>query len=1000
MCTQSSAFAVRECARGRQILIATRMQLFAGSPLISPGGVVDDGGSIRSSGLNAPFGQQSSAIRSRGGGGGGGGVSASGVKSLDRVFVAARRSGVLSMDNMSLSAFPPQVCALYDEKSITADEKFWECVDLTTLSAQHNAITSVPAQIVNLMHLQVINLAHNRLADLPDELLQLATLKKIDLSHNQLRALPEHIGELQALVEINVAHNQLTRLPDSLCDLARLEVLTVNDNQIEVLPDDMGMLTHLLRFNASANRLVGLPPSMAQLVRLAELQIKQNRLQSDASSAAASSSSRAPPRTAAPRISSSGMPSFRALKDLVLLDLSENQLRRIPELPSSSKLAQVFFGFNSLTDASALLSCGGLVTVDLHNNRLEAVPRELGRRDSTIKLLDLSNNELADIPGELGLMASLNKLLVDGNPLRKFPRAKLSAGGLGIEALKKYLVTRIDASTLASIGGDEAQELLGGGGQINSSNPDVEYAIRDGSSSHSLSLAKIAPPLASFPERVFAMPALSDLLSLDLSGQRIPDTDVPAQVSMMKRLRVLVANGCAWRSFPLQLCSLLTLQDISLIGNALTDLPRNFQAFTSLTRVNLSGNAFTTFPDVLCELGASLTQIGLANNRIASLPTDFCDVFAGALRELDLSGNRLTALPDGWRTMGPQFQSLNVENNQIASVPLELGLLTGLKSLMLSGNPQRTVLYGVIAKGAPAILAALKNKIPLDSPLLHEPAPASASASAPQQGGRRGSRRDEYDDGAVDIDTDQRSRYAANLSGGRGGPTTSGGGSSSSSAGRQMGAAPPVQRGVRSDDYGPRDGPFGYDDSQRPMQRDGRDYNRNDRAYGQTQQQGRDSYDRGGYAQQPSRAATAQPSSYARDSRPQYDDRADDRYGPPRSGDRAPSAYDRDRRPATYDEPIRRSHYDEPPMQQQQQQPRRDYGSQGSMTSAPPSRIPPPAAAAAASAGPDLSQLKRSIDDITSRLDNDLSLGSLQKMQLKKERAGMQAEFNRRQARG
>ena len=992
----------------------------------------DAGPPIRSSGLHAPFGQQSSATSpaARGSRAGFGqqkpnsGVGASGNKALDRVFVAARRSGQLIMDNMGLSAFPPQVCSLYDEGSITAEEKFWECVDLLGISMQHNAISVVPVEITNLMHLQVLVLAHNQIAELPSALTELRTLKKIDCSHNALRSLPDSIGELQNLVELNVSHNNLTALPDSLCDLARLEVLSVDHNALESLPPEMGLLRQLLRINASANRMQGLPASMADCTRLSSIEIKQNRLQSDPSDAPGPSS-RAAPRSgpAAPRLGgSTGMPSFRGLKDLVLLDLSENCLTRIPELPrGSSKLAQVFFGFNTLRDCSALVDCPALVTVDLHNNKLESIPRELGRKDSSIKLLDLSNNELSDIAGELGLMTSLNKLLVDGNPLRKFPRAKLQAGGLGIEALKKYLITRIDADALTqAVGESEAAEMLGGpggarGGPANSANPDVEFAIREGSASSTLNFSRIAPPLQSFPDRLWALPSLGEIVSLDLSNSRIAPESFPAQIALMKRCKIFVGNACGWKEMPLALCSLLALQELSLAGNALTTLPPNLAALRSLRKINLNQNAFTRWPDVLCEpeLAAGITHLTLANNKLVSLPSDFCSVFRNALMELDVGGNKLTALPEGWRCMSPGFQSLNVENNQLASLPLELGLCVGLKSLMVGGNPQHTVLYAVLAKGTPAILAALKLKIPAGSELLRDPPQtqqAQAGRSAPQpQGARRqpSSRRDDRDEdeaGVIEVDTDQRGRYAEHIRAGSGGnqrqsASAASAASSSFSAryaaveddrdydgrsshyhggsgrdyDRQRSAddrdyAAPRGSASRGDYDYPRDAPQhqhqarrdprGYDDDSRYDDRDRRD----------------------GYASQlPSRSAAPPPaSSYAREQPRSYDrdDRSDGRYDDrsQHQGRRAPS----------YGEENRRAQYDEPPArQQQQQQQQRSYASSSNDSAA----------------SSDLSSLQRSISALEDQLENNLSLGNLQKLQKRKELAALKAEFNRKQAR-
>jgi Leucine-rich repeat (LRR) protein len=172
-------------------------------------------------------------------------------------------------------------------------------------------------------------------------------------------------------------------------------------------PDDLGLLgRQLLRLNANANKLEGMPANT--LMRLGPISGSQAELHAILSSRCSATDRfvvlavRSASQCCAVRPSMRAMPSLRALKDLVFLGMSENALTILPELPTSNKLAQVFFGFNALTDVSALVSCPGLVTVDLHNNRIESLPRGLERRDSNIKLIDVSNNELVHLLIELG----------------------------------------------------------------------------------------------------------------------------------------------------------------------------------------------------------------------------------------------------------------------------------------------------------------------------------------------------------------------------------------------------------------------------------------------------------------------------------------------------------------------------------------------------------------------------------------------------------------------
>lgn len=57
------------------------------------------------------------------------------------------------------------MCGLLDEKNITKDEKWWECVELTALDLSNNLITAIPDAINNLTALGVLLMNHNKLGE-------------------------------------------------------------------------------------------------------------------------------------------------------------------------------------------------------------------------------------------------------------------------------------------------------------------------------------------------------------------------------------------------------------------------------------------------------------------------------------------------------------------------------------------------------------------------------------------------------------------------------------------------------------------------------------------------------------------------------------------------------------------------------------------------------------------------------------------------------------------
>ncbi len=79
-------------------------------------------------------------------------------------------------------------------------------------------------------------------------------------------------------------------------------------------------------------------------------------------------------------------------------------------------LDELDLGGNQLTDLGSLRGLEGLVSLDLSDNQLKALPPEIGRLKS-LRRLDLSRNQLTTLPPELGKLTALEELTLSGNPL-------------------------------------------------------------------------------------------------------------------------------------------------------------------------------------------------------------------------------------------------------------------------------------------------------------------------------------------------------------------------------------------------------------------------------------------------------------------------------------------------------------------------------------------------------------------------------------------------------
>ena len=69
-------------------------------------------------------------------------------------------------------------------------------LNLTSLSLDYNALSTLPESIGNLTNLTVLNLSCNQLSTLPKSISNLINLTSFDLTCNQLRKIPKSVSNL------------------------------------------------------------------------------------------------------------------------------------------------------------------------------------------------------------------------------------------------------------------------------------------------------------------------------------------------------------------------------------------------------------------------------------------------------------------------------------------------------------------------------------------------------------------------------------------------------------------------------------------------------------------------------------------------------------------------------------------------------------------------------------------------------------------------------------
>eukprot|EP00752_Nemacystus_decipiens_P004155 g3802.t1 len=625
--------------------------------------------------------------------------------SLKQLLRQARASGSLNLTSQGLEEVPAQVFNLLDGVDATDGEKFWEACELQRLDLSFNDIARLPPEVSNLSVLVSLKMRKNRLTVVAPEVFSLESLSLLDLTGNVIREVPEDsLGAAIALKGLLLSGNRLSSVPSSVGNLKSLETLELSDNTIRSLPESIGRLKRLTTLTLSNNGLTRVPESLRGLSSVKLLDLSRNAID------------RVP----------GGLSDLGAMTSL---DMRENKLTELPSLPRGDRLAQVFLGFNLLTtlDGAALLNVSaGLTELHIQSNRIVRLPEEVGSL-ARLKTFDVSNNDLAELPAALGYLPELHRLVVDGNPLRTIRRSLLSGGA---SSLKKYLRTRGPCPPYPGLEVADEEDDMDEGRQ---SGDAVQATIRSALETGTLDLE--GQGLTSLSPALFQdSRTLSAVTRAKLSANKLQT--LPGDISRFENLTVIEAEQNELSSLPSVLAS-MPIHRLSLRRNSLSSPtsvdeflappsiapPGSLPLSISIRELDLSSNGLSDVPSSVFACRGLETLI-LGFNSLSDL-SDLPWAALASLENLDLSSNRLRRLGDV--VLMTWLRRLNLENNEISPVPLELGLCTGLESLLLAGNPQRQVSAALLQRGTAATLSYLSKRLPPGhrprAPMTPPPAP-------------------------------------------------------------------------------------------------------------------------------------------------------------------------------------------------------------------------------------------------------------------------------------
>ncbi len=255
-----------------------------------------------------------------------------------------------------------------------SDADCLEVAEVTDLSLTGNILSSLPSSFGHrLTVLQRLDLSKNRLCNVPAALLTLSGLRVLNLRCNQLTQLPEGFSaSLAQLQNLDMGENDLE--PANLAALrgmAALETLSLDSNGLKEV--SLCDLPSLRQLSLRSNGLKELP-SLAALAALARLDVADNALHLQLTVAAGSLR-----EVDMSYNQLQSMPHFEPSSALESLRLSNNRIKQLPDSLNRSfqSLRVLDVGHNAIAALPphvVELTCVALEELIVAQNRIEHIP--------------------------------------------------------------------------------------------------------------------------------------------------------------------------------------------------------------------------------------------------------------------------------------------------------------------------------------------------------------------------------------------------------------------------------------------------------------------------------------------------------------------------------------------------------------------------------------------------------------------------------------------------
>ena len=210
-------------------------------------------------------------------------------------------------------------------------------------------------------------------------------------------------------------------------------------------------------------------------------------------------------------------------------------------------------------------------------------------------------------------------------------------------------------------------------------------------------------------------------------------TECPEFIGQLTLLENIDLSFNHLSALPSSIGFLKNLSKLSVTNNKLSQLPREIGSLKNLVCLDVTHNQLSSLP---VETGhmPRLKQLYLRHNNIGELPVfafsnelkelhignNYITVFSKQHMEglksvcvLDLRDNKIHAISEDIVVM-QCLERLDVSNNDLSSLPSVLGVMENLKSIVLDGNPLKSLRRDIIMRGTMEIKRILRSRMEED----------------------------------------------------------------------------------------------------------------------------------------------------------------------------------------------------------------------------------------------------------------------------------------------